>query len=130
MKSKTVKETAQVGRTMTLLALPNWLVALFYLGSYVVLDFVSFIFPLSPVGVTPWNPQTGLSFALILLWGRAYLPLLFVAPALANVLPCHKASLVPDRTVSRRRSRRVRPPTASAAPWPGLRPTTGSPLNS
>ena len=71
---------------MTLLALPSWLVALFYLGSYVVLDFVSFIFPLSPVGVTPWNPQTGLSFALILLRGRAYLPLLFVAPALANVL--------------------------------------------
>ena len=86
MKSKTVKVTAQVGRTMTLLALPSWLVALFYLGSYVVLDFVSFIFPLSPVGVTPWNPQTGLSFALILLWGRAYLPLLFVAPVLANVL--------------------------------------------
>ena len=71
---------------MTLLALPSWLVALFYLGSYVVLDFVSFIFPLSPVGMTPWNPQTGLSFALILLWGRAYLPLLFVAPALATLL--------------------------------------------
>ena len=71
---------------MTLLALPSWLVALFYLGSYAVLDFVSFIFPLSPVGVTPWNPQTGLSFALILLWGRACLPLLFVAPALATLL--------------------------------------------
>jgi signal transduction histidine kinase len=60
--------------------------ALLYLAAYLILDFASFIFPLAPVGVTPWNPQTGLSFALILLRGRAYLPLLFIAPALTNLL--------------------------------------------
>ena len=31
-------------------------------------------------GITPWNPPTGLSFALILLFGGEYLPWLFVAP--------------------------------------------------
>jgi signal transduction histidine kinase len=62
------------------------LVALSYLAAYVLLDFVSFIFPLSPMGITPWNPQTGLSFALILLKGRGYIPLLFLAPALSSLL--------------------------------------------
>jgi signal transduction histidine kinase len=71
---------------MTPLALPSWLVAFFYLAAYVSLDFVSYIFPLSPVGITPWNPQTGLSFALVLLKGRTYVPLLFVAPALSSLL--------------------------------------------
>jgi signal transduction histidine kinase len=70
----------------TLIALPGWVLGPAYLASYVLLDFVSFIFPLSPVGITPWNPQTGLSFALILIWGRAYLPLLFIAPVLTEFL--------------------------------------------
>src|SRR5262245_14283138 len=78
--------TAQVGRIKTLLALPSSLVALLYLGTYVLLDFLSDIFPLSPIGVTPWNPSAGLGFALILLKGRAYVPLLFIAPVLSSFL--------------------------------------------
>ncbi len=37
-------------------------------------------------GITPWNPPTGLSFALILLFGVEFLPWLFVAPVLADGL--------------------------------------------
>ena len=40
-----------------------------YLAGYVFLDWVSFVFPLAPYGVTPWNPPTGLSLALVLLVG-------------------------------------------------------------
>src|SRR6516162_3002709 len=64
-----------------------------YLTAYALLDWVSFIEPYAPLGVTPWSPNTGVSFVLILLFGRRMLPLLFVSPLLAdlvnrsNVLP-------------------------------------------
>jgi integral membrane sensor domain MASE1 len=71
---------------MQLFALPRWLVALLFIGAYVLLDYVSFVFPLAPFGFTPWNPSIGLSFAVILLGGRQYLPLLFIAPFIADLL--------------------------------------------
>ena len=36
-------------------------------------------------GIAPWNPGAGLSFVLILVFGRQLIPLLFVAPLLANL---------------------------------------------
>ena len=42
--------------------------------------------PFAEFGITPWNPQTGLSFALILLLGRSYLPWLMVAPLAADLI--------------------------------------------
>ena len=56
-----------------------------YLAGYVFLDWVSFVFPLAPYGVTPWNPPTGLSLALVLLVGLRGAPLLFVGPLLGNL---------------------------------------------
>lgn len=67
-------------------SLPPPAVALGYLVAYVGLDWISFIHPLGPFGITPWNPPTGLSFVFALLFGRRYLPLLFVAPFLADYL--------------------------------------------
>jgi two-component system, LuxR family, sensor kinase FixL len=61
-------------------------VALVYLAAYVLLDWVSFVHPFAAFGITPWNPQTGLSFALILLFGTEFLPWLFVAPLLADAV--------------------------------------------
>jgi signal transduction histidine kinase len=60
--------------------------AVTYLTGYVLLDWLSFIEPFAPFGITPWNPPTGLSFILVLLFGQRFLPLLFVAPLLANAL--------------------------------------------
>jgi signal transduction histidine kinase len=57
-----------------------------YLASYVLLDWVSYIQPIASLGITPWNPPPGLSFALILLFGRAFLPWLFLAPLLADAV--------------------------------------------
>jgi two-component system sensor kinase FixL len=61
-------------------------VGLAYLASYVVLDKLSYIHPFAVFGITPWNPQTGLSFALILLFGRQYLPWLFAAQLVADLI--------------------------------------------
>ncbi len=56
----------------------------FYLAVYVVLDWLSFVDPLGDFGVTPWNPTTGVSIALVLVFGRAFIPWLFIAPLLAD----------------------------------------------
>jgi signal transduction histidine kinase len=61
-------------------------IALAYLAGYVLLDWVSYVHPLANFGITPWNPPTGLSFALILLLGTEFVPWLFVAPVLADAL--------------------------------------------
>jgi signal transduction histidine kinase len=71
------------------LSWPYGRVSALYLAGFVLLDWLSFIHPFAPFGITPWNPPTGLSFALILLFGQRYLPLLFVAPLLADLLVRH-----------------------------------------
>jgi signal transduction histidine kinase len=59
-------------------------IAIAYLAGYVLLDWLSYVHPYASFGITPWNPQTGLSFALILLFGVEFIPWLFVAPLLAD----------------------------------------------
>jgi signal transduction histidine kinase len=70
-------------------SLPMPVLVAAYLAGYVALDWLSFIQPFAPFGITPWNPPTGLSFVLVLLFGQRFLPWLFVAPFLANVLVRH-----------------------------------------
>ena len=57
-----------------------------YLVAYVALDWLSYVHPFDAFGITPWSPPTGLSFALIIVFGREYLPWLFVAPVLADAV--------------------------------------------
>lgn len=57
-----------------------------YVAAYVLLDWLSYVHPFATFGITPWNPQAGLSFALIVLFGRPLLPWLFVAPLTADFL--------------------------------------------
>lgn len=61
-------------------------IALTYTGSYVLLDWVSYVYPFAQFGITPWNPQAGLSLALLLLFGLEFLPWLFVAQFLADLI--------------------------------------------
>jgi two-component system sensor kinase FixL len=51
-----------------------------YLAGFVLLDWISVIEPYGPFEITPWSPNTGLSFVLILLAGQRMIPFLFVAP--------------------------------------------------
>lgn len=67
-----------------LLSRPHVEIAMTYLAGYVLLDWLSYVHPYAGFGITPWNPPTGLSFALILLFGVEFLPWLFVAPLLAD----------------------------------------------
>jgi two-component system sensor kinase FixL len=53
---------------------------------YVLLDWISFIHPYAGYNITPWNPPTGLSFVLVLAFGRRMIPYLFVAPLLADLV--------------------------------------------
>jgi len=67
-------------------ALPRAAIGLGYLGCYILLDLVSFVHPYTPFGITPWNPATGLSLSMILLFGRQMIPFLFPAQLLADVI--------------------------------------------
>ncbi len=57
-----------------------------YLFGYLLLEAVSYVHPFGSFGITPWNPSTGLSFLLVLLYGRRMLPLLFLAPFLSDLI--------------------------------------------
>jgi integral membrane sensor domain MASE1 len=59
---------------------------LLYVAGYVLLDWISLIQPYAPFGISPWNPGTGLSFALVLLFGRRMLPFLFVGVLLSDLV--------------------------------------------
>jgi signal transduction histidine kinase len=69
-----------------LVSLPMAIPGIAYLVGYVLLDWISFIEPYAPFGITPWNPGTGLSFALVLLFGRRMIPFLFVGPLLSDLV--------------------------------------------
>src|SRR5262249_13181234 len=61
-------------------------IGLAYLAGYVFLDWLSYVHPIANVNITPWNPPTGLSFALVLLFGTDFLPWLAVAPVLGDAV--------------------------------------------
>src|SRR5215813_759346 len=64
----------------------KWVIGAVYLAAYAALEWISFIGPYANLGITPWNPGTGLSFALLLLFGLRMFPLLLVSPLLADFL--------------------------------------------
>jgi len=69
-----------------LLSLPPYLIGICFLLAYVALDWISFVHPYGPYGITPWSPGTGLSLVLVLTFGLRHLPLLLVAPVVAEAL--------------------------------------------
>jgi len=62
------------------------LIVVGYVAAYVALDWVSYIHPLGPFAITPWNPPPGLSLALLLARGLAFAPALFAAGFMAEVV--------------------------------------------
>ena len=45
-----------------------------YVAAYPLLDWLSYVEPFEGLDITPWNPQVGLSFPLVLLFGRRTIP--------------------------------------------------------
>jgi two-component system, LuxR family, sensor kinase FixL len=59
-----------------------------YIALYMTLDRLSFIGPLHGVGITPWNPSTGLAIALLIIKGPRYAALVLAAELVSGaVLP-------------------------------------------
>lgn len=61
-------------------------VVVVYLALYVLLDWASLIDRSSPLGITPWNPPAGLSFALLLRYGWGFAPAVFAAVVLSDLM--------------------------------------------
>ena len=57
-----------------------------YVAAYPLLDWLSYVEPFEGLDITPWNPQVGLSFPLVLLFGRRTIPFLFIAPFISHLL--------------------------------------------
>jgi len=53
---------------------------------YVALDWASYIDPVGPFNITPWNPQPALAIAWMLLAGMHYAPAVFATIVVADVL--------------------------------------------
>jgi signal transduction histidine kinase len=51
---------------------------------YIALDWASYIDPVGPFNITPWNPQHGLAIVWLLLGGLRYAPAVLVAVAMAE----------------------------------------------
>jgi two-component system sensor kinase FixL len=65
----------------------SWLIlGVGYVAGFVFLDWISLIDPYGPFEITPWSPNTGLSFVLILLAGQRMIPFLFIAPWLDDLV--------------------------------------------
>lgn len=50
---------------------------LMFAACYVALDWASYIYPLGPFNITPWNPPPGLSIVWLMLGGLGYAPIIF-----------------------------------------------------
>ena len=63
---------------------PKLALSLGYIVLYVALDRLSFLEPLAGVDITPWNPQPGLTLALLVAKGWAYLPVAMAAEIVSS----------------------------------------------
>ena len=66
--------------------MPRWIVYAAYVALYVSLDWISYIHPLLPLAITPWNPPPALSLVLLLRMGSGGWPVLVLAAFLAEWL--------------------------------------------
>ncbi|WP_168710410.1 ATP-binding protein [Panacagrimonas perspica] len=57
-----------------------------YVAGYLALDASSYIYPVVPLGITPWNPSAGLSLFLLLTCGRRFWPAVLIAAVAADVV--------------------------------------------
>jgi len=64
----------------------NMLVVLGYVAFYIFLDWISYVDPYGPLGITPWNPPPALSIFLVMRYGPAMAPWLWAAAIAAEIL--------------------------------------------
>jgi PAS domain S-box-containing protein len=64
----------------------NVAISAVYLVSYVFVDWASYVQPVLKLGITPWNPQTGLTLAYLLVLGPRWFGVTAVAAVLAEIV--------------------------------------------
>lgn len=69
--------------------------ALGYVALYVLLDWFSYVQPVLKLGITPWNPQAGLTLAFLLVYGPRWVPFTAVAALLSEVLVRQGSPVLP-----------------------------------
>ena len=78
---------------------PGWravVLSVGYVALYLGLDRLSFVGALHGIGITPWDPSTGLAMALLIIQGVRYAPLVMAAEMLSGTtLPIGSVSAVP-----------------------------------
>jgi len=57
-----------------------------FAACYVALDWASYIYPLGPFNITPWNPPPALSIVWMMLGGLGYAPIIFCTIFIADVI--------------------------------------------
>jgi signal transduction histidine kinase len=57
-----------------------------YVFAYVLLDWISYVQPVLKLGITPWNPQAGLTLAFLAVAGPAFAPAAALAALIAEVM--------------------------------------------
>lgn len=45
-----------------------------FVAAYLLLDWVSYIYPMAHFNITPWNPQPALAIAMLMFYGQRWLP--------------------------------------------------------
>lgn len=65
-----------------------------YLALYVVFDWLSYVQPVLKLGITPWNPQAGLTLAFLLIYGPRW-AFVTAAAALLSELLVRQSSISP-----------------------------------
>ncbi len=84
---------------MTSAAMPSRLRRWSFVGllicAYLVLDRVSYLFPMRQLDITPWNPLAGLCVFVILRYGNMYAVVIGVARILSDILVRHEAEPLP-----------------------------------
>ena len=72
--------------TLTLPQSPGVVSVSAFVILYVALDWVSFVDPVGPLGITPWNPAPGLALFLLLRYGWRFAPWLCIAVIAAEAI--------------------------------------------
>jgi signal transduction histidine kinase len=62
---------------------------LLFVAGYIALDWSSYIYPLGPFNITPWNPPPALSIVWMMLGGLGYAPVVFVAAFASDLVIRH-----------------------------------------
>jgi len=60
--------------------------AVMFAACFIALDWASYIYPLGPFNITPWNPPPALSIVWMMLGGLGYAPILFATIFIADII--------------------------------------------